>query len=52
MNRAPEFQNTKPLWQDGWYQFSGQLASPNFGPRPPGTSINLLVIHTIMKHYA
>ena len=47
MNRAPEFQNTKPLWQDGWYQFSGQLASPNFGPRPPGTSINLLVIHAI-----
>jgi AmpD protein len=37
----------KPLWRDGWYQFSGQLPSPNFGPRPPGNHIDLLVIHAI-----
>jgi len=36
-----------PLWKDGWYQFSGHLPSPNFGPRPPGTTISLIVIHSI-----
>lgn len=35
------------LWRDGWYQFAGRLASPNYGPRPPGTSIDLIVLHSI-----
>jgi AmpD protein len=25
-----------PLWQAGWYRFAHRIASPNFGPRPPG----------------
>jgi AmpD protein len=36
-----------PLWSDGWYRYARALASPNFGPRPPGTRIDLLVIHSI-----
>lgn len=36
-----------PLWRNGWYQFAGRQPSPNYGPRPPGTSIDLLVLHSI-----
>ena len=36
-----------PLWQDGWYRFAAHLASPNFGPRPPGSRVDLLVLHSI-----
>ncbi|MEO7159342.1 MAG: 1,6-anhydro-N-acetylmuramyl-L-alanine amidase AmpD [Polaromonas sp.] len=35
------------LWQDGWYRYARALASPNFGPRPVGAQIDLLVIHSI-----
>jgi AmpD protein len=38
---------------DGWRNGAGWLASaracpsPNFGPRPPGTAVDLIVIHSI-----
>jgi N-acetyl-anhydromuramoyl-L-alanine amidase len=35
------------LWQDGWYRFARRLPSPNFGPRPPGAQIDLIVVHSI-----
>jgi AmpD protein len=35
------------LWQDGWYRFALRVDSPNFGPRPAGALIDLLVIHSI-----
>jgi len=35
------------LWQAGWYGFARKLASPNFGPRPPGAAIDLVVVHSI-----
>jgi N-acetyl-anhydromuramoyl-L-alanine amidase len=35
------------LWDGGWYQFARRLASPNFGPRPPGAQVDLIVIHSI-----
>lgn len=35
------------LWQGGWYRFARRIDSPNFGPRPPGASIDLIVIHSI-----
>jgi AmpD protein len=35
------------LWQHGWYRFARHCASPNFGPRPPGANIDLLVLHSI-----
>lgn len=34
-------------WQDGWYCQARVLASPNFGPRPAGAFIDLVVIHSI-----
>ena len=36
-----------PLWRDGWYSFAKQTPSPNFGPRPAHTSIDLMVVHSI-----
>jgi AmpD protein len=35
------------LWSQGWYAPAQRLDSPNFGPRPPGVFIDLLVIHSI-----
>jgi N-acetyl-anhydromuramoyl-L-alanine amidase len=35
------------LWQAGWYAFARKLASTNFGPRPPGAVIDLVVVHSI-----
>lgn len=35
------------LWVDGWYQFSGRLPSPNYGPRLGGTQVDLIVLHSI-----
>lgn len=34
-------------WSAGWYTPALRLDSPNFGPRPPGACIDLLVIHSI-----
>ena len=46
MTPSEPLQHT-PLWLDGWYQFSGRLVSPNFGPRPRGTKVDLIVLHCI-----
>lgn len=35
------------LWRDGWYQFSAHLPTPNFGPRPAGSCVDLIVLHSI-----
>jgi AmpD protein len=35
------------LWSQGWYRFAHRLDSPNFGPRPEGSSIDLIVLHSI-----
>jgi AmpD protein len=35
------------LWQEGWYRFARHLPSPNFGPRPAGAQIDLVVLHSI-----
>lgn len=40
-------QANEPLWRDGWYRYARVLASPNFGPRPAGIDISLIVIHSI-----
>ena len=39
--------STPPLWQNGWYSPAKRLDSPNFGPRPAGACIDLLVLHSI-----
>lgn len=35
------------LWLNGWYRYARALASPNFGPRPGGAPIDLIVLHSI-----
>lgn len=34
-------------WHQGWYQFAQHIHSPNFGPRPPGAEVDLVVVHAI-----
>ncbi len=35
------------LWEGGWYRYARRLDSPNFGPRPSGAQIDLIVVHSI-----
>ena len=35
------------LWSAGWYQHAMAMASPNFGPRPAQTAVDLVVLHSI-----
>ena len=35
------------LWDGGWYRFARRLDSPNFGARPEGALVDLVVIHSI-----
>lgn len=34
-------------WRNGWYSAAQPVPSPNFGPRPVGVAIDLLVLHSI-----
>ncbi len=34
-------------WDAGWYVPARRLPSPNFGPRPPGAQVELIVVHSI-----
>ena len=47
MTAPPEAGAAGALWRNGWYQFARKLASPNFGVRPPGAQIDLIVVHSI-----
>jgi len=44
---APETGPASALWQRGWYGYARRLPSPNFGPRPAGARIDLIVVHSI-----
>lgn len=48
MNSAtsPATSSTSP-WRDGWLRRARAVPSPNFGPRPAGARIDLLVLHSI-----
>ena len=37
----------RPAWRGGWLQAARRIDSPNFGPRPAGVAIELVVIHSI-----
>lgn len=48
MNDLPGSPSTDlALWRNGWYRFATHVASPNFGVRPAGTAIDLVVVHSI-----
>lgn len=38
---------TANAWDGGWLRRARHCPSPNFGPRPAGTPVDLLVIHSI-----
>jgi AmpD protein len=35
------------LWGGGWYQHAKRMVSPNFGPRPAQSAVDLIVLHSI-----
>ncbi len=35
------------LWHKGWYRYAHRCPSPNFGPRPHGMPVELVVVHAI-----
>jgi AmpD protein len=39
--------NDAGSWNGGWLSTARQCPSPNFGPRPEGATIDLIVIHSI-----
>ena len=43
----PQPPKQEGLWHQGWYLPAIRLESPNFGPRPQGACIDLVVIHSI-----
>lgn len=34
-------------WNEGWWSAARAVPSPNFGPRPSGIAVNLVLIHSI-----
>ena len=36
-----------PTWSEGWHARAHRLDSPNFGARPEGACIDLIVVHSI-----
>ena len=34
-------------WEQGWWRHARQIASPNFGARPLGVNVDLIVVHAI-----
>ena len=34
-------------WEQGWLRRARRIDSPNFGPRPAATAIDLLLVHSI-----
>lgn len=43
----PEVADDQVPWINGWYALADQFPSPNYGPRPNGAQIDLLVLHSI-----
>jgi AmpD protein len=37
----------QPRWRDGWWRPAHPCPSPNFGPRPAGAAVTLVVVHSI-----
>ena len=37
----------RTVWQTGWWAGAQHCPSPNFGPRPAGETVSLVVVHSI-----
>ena len=45
----------RATWRQGWWAHASQRPSPNFGARPAGSDVSLVVLHSISlppSHYA
>ena len=47
MTPMHEPESSTEMWKGGWYNRARHLPSPNFGPRPAGAVIDLVVVHSI-----
>ena len=47
MTTLPEMLPAPDLWKAGWHRDALRQPSPNFGPRPGGAAVDLLVLHSI-----
>ncbi|MEP7303748.1 MAG: 1,6-anhydro-N-acetylmuramyl-L-alanine amidase AmpD [Caldimonas sp.] len=45
--RPPAPAGHRAAWRAGWLRQARRVASPNFGPRPDGMTIDLVVVHSI-----
>ena len=43
----PADTTSQDAWRGGWWRGAEALPSPNFGPRPAGAPIDLIVVHSI-----
>jgi N-acetyl-anhydromuramoyl-L-alanine amidase len=43
----PDSHTSASTWHDGWYAPAQRLESPNQGLRPDGTTVDLVVLHSI-----
>ena len=42
-------EHTAARWRRGWWSGARRSSSPNFGPRPLGTAVSLLLVHSISR---
>lgn len=47
MNAARAQRGASSGWRDGWLADAERRESPNFGPRPAGVPVDLIVVHSI-----
>jgi AmpD protein len=47
VSRAAGSGSPAPAWQGGWLHAAARVPSPNCDPRPPGTTVDLVLIHSI-----
>lgn len=44
---GPAFVPPRVAWRGGWWHAARAVPSPNFGPRPEGAGVGLVVLHSI-----
>ena len=47
MTAREQARRVKPRWHAGWWSAARRCPSPNFGERPAGSVVSLLVLHSI-----
>ncbi len=47
MGRIEDHAQAHGRWRQGWWSGARRLSSPNFGPRPAGVVVDLVVLHSI-----